>query len=123
MNKHENDFNKLMINKNEIVLISILAVAVFLFLCNFGVIGAVGDMISTLLFGVFGFTAYLFPVMIFLAVAFGISNRGNGAAVLKLSSGVVLFLLFGMVTEFITGNLLNSNGYDIKSIYQISITI
>ncbi len=103
--------------KNEIVLISILAVAVFLFLCNFGVIGAVGDMISTLLFGVFGFTAYLFPVMIFLAVAFGISNRGNGAAVLKLSSGVVLFLLFGMVTEFITGNLLNSNGYDIKSIY------
>ncbi len=103
--------------KNEIVLISILAVAVFLFLCNFGVIGAVGDMISTLLFGVFGFTAYLFPVMIFLAVAFGISNRGNGAAVLKLCSGVVLFLLFGMVTEFITGNLLNSNGYDIKSIY------
>ena len=87
--------------KNEILLITILAFAVFLFLCNFGVIGTAGNYISAVLFGLFGLTAYIFPVMIFVAVAFGISNRGNTTAVWKLVAGVVLFLLAGMVIELI----------------------
>ncbi len=103
--------------KNEILLITILAFAVFLFLCNFGVIGTAGNYISAVLFGLFGLTAYIFPVMIFVAVAFGISNRGNTTAVWKLVAGVVLFLLAGMVIELITNQSLSENKYLISEIY------
>ena len=94
-----------------------MAFAVFLFLCNFGVIGTAGNYISAVLFGLFGLTAYIFPVMIFVAVAFGISNRGNTTAVWKLVAGVVLFLLAGMVIELITNQSLSENKYLISEIY------
>ncbi len=103
--------------KNEILLISILAFAVFLFLCNFGVIGTAGNYISGVLFGLFGLTAYLFPVLIFVAVAFGISNRGNTAAIWKLTSGILLFVLAGMVVELITNQSIGELEYQVSEIY------
>ena len=47
--------------RDEISLIIVLALAVLLFLCNFGVIGPVGDGISHVLFGIFGMLAYAVP--------------------------------------------------------------
>ena len=43
--------------RDEVSLIVVLAAAVLLFLCNFGVIGPVGDGISHILFGIFGLIA------------------------------------------------------------------
>ncbi|MBR2948293.1 MAG: hypothetical protein IKC46_00370, partial [Lachnospiraceae bacterium] len=52
--------------KNEIILIVIFAVTILLFLCNFGLIGVVGDAVSGVMFGVFGLIAYIVPVMAFV---------------------------------------------------------
>ena len=51
--------------RNEIILIGLLAVAVVLFLCNFGVIGVAGDQISHVMFGIFGLLAYIVPIAFF----------------------------------------------------------
>ena len=55
---------------HEIGLIVLFVAMLILFCCNFGIIGPVGNAISGVLFGIFGFTAYIAPVVIFLAVAF-----------------------------------------------------
>ena len=44
---------------HEIGLIVLFVVMVILFCCNFGIIGPVGNAISGVLFGIFGFTAYI----------------------------------------------------------------
>ena len=62
--------------RNEILLIVFLALAVILFLCNFGIVGSIGDAVSDVMFGLFGLTAYVAPIIIFLAIAFGMSNVG-----------------------------------------------
>ena len=62
---------------HEIGLIALFVAMVILFCCNFGIIGPVGDSISGVLFGVFGLTAYVVPVLLFLAVAFWFANQGN----------------------------------------------
>ena len=62
---------------HEIGLIVLFVVMVILFCCNFGIIGPVGNAISGVLFGIFGFTAYIAPIVIFLAVAFWFANEGN----------------------------------------------
>ena len=74
---------------------------ILLFCCNFGLIGPVGDSISAVLFGLFGFTAYLFPVLMFLGVAFAFANDGNPTATRKMIAGVVCFLRLGVVCDLL----------------------
>lgn len=105
---------------NEIVLIGIFALTVLLFLCNFGVIGVVGDAVSHVMFGIFGLTAYAVPVLAFIAVAFGISNQGNRIAVMKLTAGIVLFLLTGVVCELISADNLMEAAYSVRELYRVS---
>lgn len=101
---------------NEIVLICVFALTVLLFLCNFGMIGVAGDAVSRVMFGIFGLTAYAVPVLAFIAIAFGISNQGNRLAIMKLTAGVVLFLLIGMVLELISQNNVMMD-YSVKNFY------
>lgn len=87
---------------HEIGLIVLFVAMLILFCCNFGIIGPVGNAISGVLFGIFGFTAYIAPIVIFLAVAFWFANEGNPTAVRKMIAGVVLFLMIGVVCDLIT---------------------
>lgn len=103
--------------RNEIILIGLLAVAVVLFLCNFGVIGVAGDQISHVMFGLFGLLSYVVPIAFFVMIAFGMVNSGNSIAIRKLIAGVVLFLLIGIVFELFTGRPSSAENYQIKEIY------
>ena len=103
--------------RNEILLIVFLALAIILFLCNFGVVGKAGDTISGVMFGVFGLTAYIAPVIFFLAIAFGMSNVGNSIATRKLVAGIVLFLLISMACELFTIEPSLVENYQVKEIY------
>ena len=53
----------------DVLMIGLFAVAIILFLCNFGVIGTAGDTISGVMFGLFGILAYVAPIILFLAIA------------------------------------------------------
>ncbi|MDE7265930.1 MAG: DNA translocase FtsK [Lachnospiraceae bacterium] len=90
--------------KNEVMLIGIFAIAIFVFLCVTGLIhGAAANGIRNVMFGLFGLLAYAVPVIVFVGFAFGISNRGNTVAVVKLVSGVVLVFLLGILCYMLTG--------------------
>ena len=102
---------------HEIGLIVLFVVMVILFCCNFGIIGPVGNAISGGLFGIFGFTAYIAPIVIFLAVAFWFANEGNPTAVRKMIAGVVLFLMLGVICDLIARTAGSMEQYDIKLLY------
>ena len=102
---------------HEIGLIVLFVAMLILFCCNFGIIGPVGNAISGVLFGIFGFTAYIAPIVIFLAVAFWFANEGNPTAVRKMIAGVVLFLMIGVVCDLITKTAGSMEQYDIKLLY------
>ena len=104
--------------RNEVILIGVFAVAVFLFLCYFGIVGVAGDVISAVMFGLFGLTAYIAPVLLFLSVAFALSNRGSNIAKGKLAAAVFLFLLIGMVCELLAGVWKEDTLYNVKNIYE-----
>ena len=103
--------------RNEILLLVVLALAIILFLCNFGIVGKAGNAVSGVMFGIFGLTAYVAPAIIFLAIAFGMSNIGNEIATRKLVAGVVLFVLIGMVCELFGTKLAQTESYQIREIY------
>lgn len=104
--------------RNEIMLIVFAALAVILFLCNFGIVGKAGNAVSDVMFGIFGLTAYIAPIIIFLMIAFGMSNMGSRIASRKLVAGIVLFLLISMVCEFFSANPALAESYQLQEIYK-----
>ncbi len=106
----------------EIGLIILFVVMIILFLCNFGVIGPVGDAVSGVMFGLFGFTSYIVPIVLFVAVAFWSANEGSPTAVRKMLAGTVLFLMIGVVCDLIAGSAAKLEYYDVKALYEASVT-
>lgn len=103
--------------RNEILLIVLAALALILFLCNFGLVGKFGGLISDVMFGLFGLLAYVAPLIIFLMIAFGMLNVGNSIATRKLVAGIVFFLLLGMSFELFNTNPALAEEYQIAEIY------
>ena len=88
----------------EIILWVIIAISALLFISNFGIGGAVGNIVSTFLFGVFGLVAYIFPIVLMLGSFFAISNKGNVFAILKLVAGILFAVFLCMFVALITSD-------------------
>ena len=86
----------------EAILLAASAVAILFLLCNFGLCGKFGNMLSALMFGLFGITAYIFPVLLFLGVLFWVSNMGSTKAKIKLISAVIVYLAVCAVMQQIS---------------------
>lgn len=102
---------------HEIGLIILFVAMVFLFFCNFGLVGAVGNAVSGFMFGLFGFTAYVAPILIFLALAFWFANQGSPTAIRKMVASGVLFLMVGVICELFAENTKIMGKYDLAAIY------
>lgn len=89
---------------NEVVLWAVLALSIILFISNFGIAGAVGNFISSLLFGLFGLTAYIFPILLFAGTAFVIANQNNKMAIVKAAAAFGLFIFICMFLELVSGD-------------------
>ena len=108
--------------KNEVILIALFALCIFLFLCNFGIIGVMGNAISGVMFGIFGLTAYLIPVFLFMVIAFAMINSGNVIATRKIIAAVCLYLIVSMMCELFTKAPQEAASYDFKGIYEACST-
>lgn len=103
---------------HEVGLILFFAIAVILFLCNFGIIGTVGNAISGVLFGLFGYLAYAVAIVAFLGAAFWSANAGSPAAVRKIIAGTMLFLMIGVVCAMVSGDIRGMEAYSLQEIYK-----
>ena len=77
----------------EIVLITVIAFSALLFLGNLGFIGTLGEFISKVLFGLFGYVSYLVPVALVLSALMYVSDRDNTVTMVKQWSGLVLIIV------------------------------
>lgn len=88
--------------RDEIILLGALVLSVLLLLSNFHLCGPVGEFINQAVFGLFGFLAYLFPVLLFFGVAFYLSNKYNRIVIHKLISTVLLFVVMAALLQMVT---------------------
>lgn len=107
--------------KSEIMLIVFAALTVFLFLCNFGICGSFGNALSGIMFGIFGITAYIMPIVGFGIGALLLSNGPSPAALRKIFSGLLILLVFGMFFELICVRIQSMNSYSAAEIYGAAV--
>ena len=96
------DIRKVEAFRVEIILWGMIALSALLFISNFGFGGVVGNAISNFLFGIFGVVAYIFPIILIVGSFFGVSNKGNMFAMLKLVAVVVFAIFLCMFVALIT---------------------
>ncbi len=105
--------------KDEVILLIGIAFTILLFLCNFHLIGKVGDALSNVMFGLFGLLAYIAPIALFFAVLFGIINLGNRTATIKLGAAIVLFIDIEIILALFAG--VNKVGDSVGSYYTYGV--
>lgn len=88
--------------QDEIVLIVSFAISLLIILSNFHLSGKFGQAINVFVFGVFGFLAYLLPFILFIGIAFYISNRANKNAKRKLGCIVLLYVMLTGLLQLIS---------------------
>lgn len=96
--------------QSEIIILVTLAISILLLISNFGMGGSIGDSVSAVVFGIFGFMGYLVPILLFIGIAFTISNRGNSKAYIKMVFFCVLLIFLCTFLEL-------TNGYDAGMTY------
>lgn len=89
--------------QTEIVLWIIVALSLFVFISNFGIGGAVGHAVSSVLFGVFGLLAYVLPLILLVGSFFAVSNKENQYAIAKLVFAALLLVFFCVLISLIVG--------------------
>lgn len=89
--------------RDEILVWLTLAVSIFMIISNFGIGGAVGDVLRDVLMDIFGLIAYVIPFVLFGAVSFLISNKGNRTAYMKTIACVILTILVCTFAELLDG--------------------
>ena len=89
---------------NEVIVILFFVLCALMLLSCFGVCGKFGSAVSNLLFGLFGYLAYLVPIALFIGVSFFVANRENAVAVVKVAAGVLAVLLLNGFLHGILGN-------------------
>ncbi|MCC8163000.1 MAG: DNA translocase FtsK 4TM domain-containing protein [Lachnospiraceae bacterium] len=94
----------------------VLAMCVFIFISFLGIGGYVGSMLSDFCFGVFGVCAWVFPLLLFLASAFGIANRGNRLAGIKFGGCMVFYICLCCFAALIEGEY--DGVYDLGKLYE-----
>lgn len=96
----ENQISSAMVR--EAVMLTVSAIALVFLLCNFGLGGKFGTVVSSFMFGLFGITAYIFPILLFVGVLFWMSNVGSGKARIKLIASLVVYFAVCAVLEQIS---------------------
>lgn len=104
--------------KDEIIILSALATGILLLISNFGIGGFVGDAVSSVLFGLFGTIAYIIPILLFIGIAFVISNKGNSIAYIKTAAGAGFTLMVCTLFQLIMNEY--TAGTRLFSYYKIS---
>lgn len=101
-----------------------IAIAVFviimllLFLCNFGLIGTVGDAVSGFLFGVFGLLAYVTPPAIVAVFFLYRKFRRNSDAVKIMVAGIGMYFMIAIICDMISKTGIGMESYNFAELYK-----
>ena len=103
--------------KFEVTFILSIAICILLFLCNFHLIGKVGDAVSRFLFGCFGFLQYIFPLYLFFMIFVGMRNLGESNVKGRVIALGLLFLFAANIFDLIGGISKNLTSYSFKELF------
>ena len=103
---------------NYAVIIGSICICVLLFLCNFIKLGVIGDILSNIMFGLFGKMAYAFPVFLVILAFLWISKQSDSRLKTKMIAITVLFFALSIIFEVTKGFSSMNDEYSITQMWK-----
>ena len=104
--------------KRDIRLLVLFGAMVFLMIAELGYGGIAGKALSSVMFGLFGTTAYIIPPFVFITVLFVISNMGKRTLPVRTAALVMLVVCACTAFELWSGEPGKAEAYSAAQIYQ-----
>ena len=89
--------------RKEAAVIGLFALALLLFLSNFGLCGAVGNFFRSLQTGLFGVLGFVFPVFLAGMVIYALYTQGTGTAFVKIPAAVLVCITLAALVHLFRG--------------------
>ena len=102
---------------NYAVIIGSICLCFLLFLCNFGLVGPFGEVVSGIMFGLFGKMAYVFPIILIFLAFLWISKQADSRVKIKIIAITVLFFAIAVFLEVTEGFSVSHDSYSIKELF------
>lgn len=105
--------------KKEIILLVCLLFSILLFVSNFGIGGSFSEGLSNVFFGIFGVSAYIFPIVL-TGVVFFIVSSGR---IKHVTSKVISFILFILTLSSVAqlADSAHSANYDLIELFKYAM--
>lgn len=103
----------------EIIMIGIVLVAILLFLCNFKILGAVGNAVSNFTFGLFGLPNYIIPILVSYIIFICMVNNNSGKAIRVSVSLFMIYLVVALFCEMFLGDNMPSTEQSYNDVFRI----
>lgn len=105
---------------DEIISIILIALAIFVFLCNFKILGAVGNAISGFMFGMFGLPAYIIPIVVGVISFFKLNKNLEDIPGVKIFGTALALLMIAVICELISNAPVKDEAYSAKEIWEFA---
>lgn len=105
--------------KKEIILLICLMFSILLFISNFGIGGKITEGLSNVFFGIFGVSAYVFPIILTAVVFILVSNGRIKHVPSKVIAAILFILIFSSVSQLIDSS--NSSNYDLIELFSYAM--
>ena len=89
--------------RKEAAIVGLFALALLLFLSNFGLCGAVGSFFCGLQTGLFGVLGYVFPLFLAGVLIYALWSQGSGTAVVKIPAAFLVYLTLAAFIHLFKG--------------------
>ncbi len=99
--KKEQEFKEQV--RMDLILIPFAAVSILLFISNFGIAGKVGAVLSSVMFGLYGVMAYVFPILLLVATLYLFLYIDDRIAIVKTVASVFIFHNISFIASLISG--------------------
>lgn len=99
---------------NYSIIIGSILMCILLFLCNFGKVGVFGKVLSTIMFGGFGWLAFLFPILLLILALLWIAKQSDESIRFKIIAFIVLFISVSVIIEMFSGVTKELSSFEIK---------
>ena len=106
-----------------IVVLAVSAIAVLLFISNLGRLGTFGDILSKILFGIFGMPAYALPVLMVILVFALYSAKESLSARRRVICMTVIYICISMLFELTGGITGDTVTYPVKDMWERGATM
>lgn len=91
--------NQIDTTKDEIIILTLLAISIIILISNFGLAGFIGNYVASINFGLWGMLGHIFPFALFIGATYFYAYRKHKKVYIKTLSAISIFVSISTLME------------------------